>query len=268
MSEHDSRDDSQSRTRRPITVLKIGGANLQSPEYVAELARYVVTLRREGRRVVVVHGGGPEIGTLHDRLGVPFEKRDGLRVTSREGMDITTMVLCGLVNKRVVARFVTEGLPALGLSGVDLGLLRAELRDEARLGQVGTSPRVTRARLENLLEAGFVPVIAPVSLGPEGRPVNVNADSAAHAIATALEAHTLDFVSDVPGVRTRANSTVVARRLRVAEVRRLVESATVVKGGMLPKLESAVAAVDKGVTRVRVGDLAGMVRGSATEVTA
>jgi acetylglutamate kinase len=228
----------------------------------------VVALRREGRRVIVVHGGGPEIGALHDALGVPFEKSDGLRVTHDEGMQITTMVLCGLVNKRVAARFVRDGIPAVGLSGIDLGLLRSDLIDEARFGQVGGPPRVRLERLERLLDEGLVPVIAPVSLGPDGQALNVNADTAAHAIATALSADTLDFVSDVPGVRTRPDSPVVARRLRVSEVQRLLDGSSVIKGGMLPKLRSAVAAVDGGVARVRVGDLAGMARGSATEVIA
>jgi acetylglutamate kinase len=252
----------------PISVLKIGGANLQQPEFVEQLSAYVVALRREGRRVVVVHGGGPEIGSFHDALGVPFEKSGGLRVTSAEGMEITTMVLCGLVNKRIAARFVSDGVPAVGLSGIDLGLLKAELLDEPRLGRVGNAPSVRRASLEKLLDAGLVPVIAPVSLGPEGDALNVNADTAAHAIATALEADSLDFVSDVPGVRTRAGSPAVARRLRVDEVERLLKTSSVVKGGMLPKLRSAVAAVAGGVGRVRVGDLPGMARGSATEVVA
>jgi acetylglutamate kinase len=252
----------------PISVLKIGGANLQQPEFVEELSRYVVALRREGRRVVVVHGGGPEIGAFHDALGVPFEKSGGLRVTSDEGMEITTMVLCGLVNKRVVARLVRDGVPAVGLSGIDLGLLQAELLDEPRLGHVGNAPVVRREALTRLLDGGLVPVIAPVSLGPDGQALNVNADTAAHAIATVLEADSLDFVSDVPGVRTRAGSTVVARRLRVQEVEQLLKDSSVIKGGMLPKLRSAVAAVDGGVGRVRVGDLPGMARGSATEVIA
>ena len=252
----------------PLMVVKVGGANLTRPDYVRDLSRHLRARVQRGERIVVVHGGGPEIGALHDALDVPFTRVDGLRVTSEEGMRLATMVLCGLVNKRVVARLVSDGLPAMGLSGVDLGLLRSELLDPERLGRVGSAPAVDVTRLRVLLDAGLLPVIAPVSLGPDGEPVNVNADTAAHAIATALSATSLDFVSDIPGVRTRKGSTRVAARLTVRDIQRLVSEGDVIRGGMIPKLESAVAAVAAGVGRVRVGNLGGLGRNTATEVVA
>ena len=264
----DSQEAPGSMAGAALTIVKVGGADLTRPAYVRELSAHVRALRARGEQVVVVHGGGPEIGALHEDLGVAYSRRDGLRVTSPEGMRLTTMVLCGLVNKRVVSRFVSDGIPALGLSGVDLGLLRAPLLDEARFGRVGDTPLVDATALRSLLEAGLVPVVAPVSLAPDGEPVNVNADMAAHALATALGASSLDFVSDVPGVRTDPNTDDVAGRLRVVDVERLVSEGNAVTGGMLPKLRSAAAAVTAGVGRVRVGDLAGMANDSATEVVA
>jgi acetylglutamate kinase len=250
------------------SVLKVGGANLERPAYVEQLTAHVAERTKAGERIVLVHGGGSEIGALHDALDVPCRKWNGLRVTSEKGMEITTMVLCGVVNKRVVARLVERGVAALGLSGIDLGLLRAELLDAEMLGRVGDTPRVEVNRLRSILDAGLVPVVAPVSLGPDGRPVNVNADTAAHALAMALRADSLDFVSDVPGVRIRAESDDIASSLAVPEVEKLLRAGTVVTGGMVPKLTSAVAAVKAGVGRVRVGNLSGIARGQATEVVA
>ena len=249
-------------------VIKVGGAQVATREGLAALTRHVRDRAARGERVLVVHGGGPEIGALQEALRIPVDRREGLRVTSPEGMRVTTMVLCGLVNKRIVARFVREGLRAVGLSGVDLGLLRAPLLDPARFGRVGGTPTADAGRLRALLDAGLLPVLAPVSLAPDGRPVNVNADTAANAVASALGAATLDFVSDVPGVRTRPDTDAVAARIPVAEARRLLDGPSVVGGGMVPKLRAAVSAIAAGVARVRVGDLQAMADGTATEVTA
>lgn len=252
--------------RSKTAVLKVGGANLRRPVYVEELSRHIRERVATGERIVLVHGGGPEIGALHESLGVRFTKHEGLRVTSEQGMRVTTMVLGGLVNKRLSARLVADGVPALGLSGVDLGILRAPFLDQERLGRVGDTPDVAVDRLEALLAAGYVPVVAPISLGPDGDPVNVNADTAAHAIAMALGADSLDFVSDIPGVRTDPTSSEIAGRLTVRQTRKLVRAGEAVTGGMIPKLGSAVAAVRAGVGRVRIGNLTGMIRDTATEV--
>lgn len=256
------------RTGAPTIVLKIGGSNLERPEYVDRLTAHVSDLVDSGARVVVVHGGGTQIAALHDRLDLPFRTIDGLRVTSDETLAVTTQVLCGSMNKRLVASFVGRGLPALGLSGIDLGLLRADLVDARRLGRVGEIASVDSARFESLLDAGLVLVVAPVSLVDDGGTANVNADSAAHAIATALEADSLDFVSDVAGVRTDPESDVTAERLDVDEVKDLVADESVVKGGMRPKLRAATAAIERGVTRVRIGTLVGMTNGRATRIVA
>lgn len=252
----------------PTIVLKIGGANLERPEYVERLTGHVAELVASGARVVVVHGGGTQIAELHDRLDLPFRTIDGLRVTSNETLAVTTQVLCGSMNKRLVASFVGRGLPALGVSGIDLGLLRAELVDARRLGRVGEISRVDSTRFESLLDSGLVLVVAPVSLVDDGGAANVNADSAAHAIATALEADSLDFISNVAGVRTEPESDETAECLDIAQVRELIADESVVKGGMRPKLLAATAAIERGVSRVRIGTLIGMTNGRATRIVA
>lgn len=264
---NERREMMKSTTQR-TTVIKVGGSNLEEDRGIDDLADYLESLTARGERIVLVHGGGGQIGRLHVDLDEPVEKVDGLRVTTPRGMEITTMVLCGQVNKRVVARLVDRGLPALGLSGIDAGILRAELVDEERLGRVGDAPTVDGQRLQSLLDAGMLPVVAPVSLGPDGDAVNVNADTAAHAIAAALRADSLDFVSDIPGVRVEENSDRVAARIRAEEVAQLISGSDVIRGGMVPKLKSAVEAVQSGVRRVRVGDLPGMSTNRATELVA
>ncbi len=248
-----------------ITVLKVGGARLASAADLDRLADQVEALRRDGQQAVVVHGGGPEISDLHDRLGIPFERVDGLRATSDDGMHVTTMVLCGAVRTRIVERLTARGIDCLGVSGVDLGLLRAPFADETTLGRVGGPPDVDVEAFGRLLATGAILVVSPVSIGPDGRAVNVNADDAAHAIATAAGARSLDFVSDIAGVRTGTGR--VARHLGPTGVDELVASGAV-RGGMVPKLRAAVAAVRAGVDRVRIGDLASMAAGRATVITA
>lgn len=255
----------QPKNTKPTTVIKVGGARLVSRDDLDALVTHLAKLRARGKSVVVVHGGGPEISALHERLGVDFEKRGGVRVTKGEGMDIAQMVLCGLVNKRIVARCLAGGVPAVGLSGVDGGLLRAPLLDERIWGRVGREPKVDASYIEEILSSGRVPVVAPISVAEDFDPVNVNADDAAHAIATALEADSLDFVSDIPGVKN--DRDVVIPRIETDEVCRLIESGIVV-GGMIPKLEAAVTAIEAGVKRVRIGDLSAMGAKTATEVAA
>lgn len=251
-------------TSNAVTVLKVGGANLNHSEDLGAVVDLVRGLRTAGRRAVVVHGGGTDISRLQDRFGLPTETIDGLRVTRGEAMDVTIMALCGVVQTRLVERLVAARVEALGVSGVDLGLLRAPLLDEDRLGRVGGAPIVDVERLGALLEVAPVLVIAPVSLGPDGRAVNVNADDAAHAIAAALGAESLDFVSDIPGVRDGDDR--VAHRLAPAAAEALIES-RVAHGGMVPKLRAAVSAIEAGVGRVRIGNLTTLRNDSATEIS-
>lgn len=248
-----------------VTVLKAGGAVVDTPGQLRLLAAHVRARRREGRAVVVVHGGGALVSELHERLAVPFTKRAGLRVTSEEGMRLTAMVLRGEVNAAIVASFVGGELDAIGLSGVDLGLMRSAFLNRAHLGRVGGPPRVAAARLRELLARGMVPVLAPVCLGPDEGLLNVNADTAAHSVAVALEAEVLEFVCDVPGVLDGEGA--VVRRLDPPRTQALL-AAERVHGGMIPKLQAALAALEAGVRCVRIGSLESLAGGAATELVA
>jgi len=201
---------------------------------------------------VVVHGGGRAISDLSTRLGLPVEQRDGLRVTDTAVAAAVEMALGGPVNRQVVAALRRAGVDALGLSGVDGGLLAAEPLDAA-LGHVGRIVSVRASLLESLLLAGLTPVIAPMAPGPAPHeaPLNVNADDAAAAVAGALRAAELLFVSDVPGVRVAGAPRPA---LHLAEVAGLVAEGTVTHG-MVAKLRAAEAALAAGARAVRIGGL-------------
>lgn len=253
-------------TVAPIDVVKVGGHDLDDPAFVAGLARAVATLRAAGRAVVVVHGGGRAIADLQTRLGHDVRLVDGRRITDDDALDVVEMVLSGLVNKRLVAAFLAAGLDALGLSGVDRGLLRCRplTHPTVDLGRVGAVERVRIDVLGGLLAEGVVPIVSPISLGPDARSWNVNADDAAAAIAGALGAARLALVSNVPGVRI---GDTVAVRLDAAAAESAIAVGTI-SGGMVPKVRAALAAVGAGVGEARIVDLAGWTIGGGTAIIA
>jgi acetylglutamate kinase len=227
-------------------VVKIGGAALADSAWLADFGAHV---RRSSTPVVVVHGGGPDINELSAKLGLTFTWVEGRRVTSAELMDVVSMVLNGRVNKRIVSALVGAGADALGLSGEDGGLIGTEFAGNGELGRVGHVVRVRAELLTWLAERGTVPVISPVSRGPDGAAVNVNADEAAGAIAAALGAPELLFLTDVAGV---LEGGVVRAELTAGEARGLIESKAAT-GGMALKLNAAMRALDMGVQVVRIG---------------
>lgn len=244
-------------------VLKIGGNELDDPAFVDGL---VDALRRlwQDCAVAVVHGGGKAIARLQERLRLQPRFVDGLRVTDDESLDVAEMVLSGWVNKRLVGRLVAEGVPAVGLSGVDNGLLRVvKMRNEQHdLGWVGDIAETHTGEVALLLERRITPVISPISLGLDGHTYNVNADHAAAALACALGADELAFVSNVPGVLGGDGGECLPM-LTPAEVALLVEDG-VIFGGMIPKVRSALKALDAGVPRVRITNLDGLRTGGGT----
>lgn len=232
-----------------IRVVKIGGNELDRPTWVADCAR---ALHGAGP-IVVVHGGGRAVTEWSQRLGLPVEKRDGMRVTTPEIAELVEMVLSGPINRVLVSALRAAGLDAIGLSGVDGGLLTARVR--ADLGEVGEIVSVRGSLLQSLLLAGLTPVVAPVAPSGGGaaptRPLNVNADQAAAAIAAALDAQELLFVSDVPGVTIDG---VTQPTLAAAEIEQMIEGG-VATGGMAAKLRAAADSMRAGVRAVRIGDL-------------
>lgn len=231
------------------TVVKIGGNELDRPEWVSACAR---SLKAIGP-VVVVHGGGRAVSDWSRRLGLPIEKKDGLRRTTPEIAQLVEMVLGGPMNRLLVSALRQAGIDAIGLRGVDGGLLTAQPFQNGELGEVGEIVSVRASLLQSLLLAGLTPVIAPVAFAAAhpGRPLNVNADQAAAAVAAALGAQELLFVSDVPGVTIEG---VAQPTLAAGEIEQMIE-AGVATGGMAAKLRAAAAALRAGVRAVRIGDL-------------
>jgi acetylglutamate kinase len=229
-----------------VTVIKVGGNEVDDAEWVARLSAAV---RRRGN-AVVVHGGGKEVTDLQRTLGAEPEWREGLRVTTPQTMRAVSMVLSGLVNKRLVSALIGAGVDALGVSGEDASLLRAIVARDGAMGRTGKIVEVRAPLLRQWMRAGLTPVVSPVSRGPDGHALNVNADDAAAAIAMALGAGELLFVSNVPGVLVDG---AVRGEVGGAEVEELVASG-VAGGGMAPKLRAAARAAH-GVGRVRIGDL-------------
>lgn len=238
-------------------IIKVSGNDLGDDSYLSELARQIAQLAaQEGRPPILVHGGGKDIAALQTRLSLPVRQVDGLRVTDAESLMVAEMVLSGHANKRIVRALLAVGLPAIGLSGVDGGLLRCHKKAHptADLGLVGEIVAVNTDLLGTLLATGLMLVISPISLGTDGRTYNVNADEAAGAIARALGASSLDFVSNVRGIM---KDSVVVPALTSDETGELV-AAGVITGGMLPKVSTALSAVAQGVPAVRIVDLPGL----------
>jgi acetylglutamate kinase len=240
-----------------LEVWKIGGNELDSPEFLQGLAQAV---QQSTRPVVIVHGGGQAITNLQERLGVPVRKVDGFRITGLADLEVVQLVLIGDTNKRIVLALLQAGVDALGISGLDGGLLRCVPKQHSTLdlGWVGEIHSVRADIIHNLLGLGYTPVVAPVSLGQttDGAPhaYNVNADDAAKAVAMAARASTLVFISNVPGVLTSGK---VLPNLTAAQTAALIE-AGVITGGMIPKVQAALAVVASGVPAVRITNLAGL----------
>jgi acetylglutamate kinase len=234
-------------------VIKYGGAAMKDAALRASFAVDVVLLKQIGVRPVIVHGGGPQIGAVLERLGRASTFVAGLRVTDDETMEVVEMVLGGTVNREIVELVQRGGGQAVGLTGSDGGLIRVKrrLQDGQDIGRVGEVVAVDPAVLEAVTEAGFVPVVAPIGVGDDGLTYNVNADEAAGAIAQALRAEKLILLTDVEGVLDRDGKLIPTltrdeARLQMAE--------GVIRGGMIPKLECCMAAVQGGVARAHVVD--------------
>jgi acetylglutamate kinase len=235
-----------------IRVIKVGGRPQRDPALAAALAR---AHRSAPGSLVVVHGGGDEVSTLQSLYGIVAQFSGGRRITGAPDLEILRMALSGSANKRLVAALNDAGVQAVGLSGEDAGLLRATPTDPARFGFVGTPSGVNEALVHHLLQGGYLPVLSPVSRSDDasvGAVLNVNGDDAASALAVALTAKELLLVSDVDGVRV--NGVAVAR-LDTDEARQLVDDGTAA-GGMAAKLQAALAALEGGVARVRISDIA------------
>jgi acetylglutamate kinase len=242
-----------------IVVVKYGGHAMGDPDLARTFARDITLLETSGVKPVVVHGGGPQIGEMLDKLGIKSEFQAGLRVTDKRTVEVVEMVLAGSINKEIVLAINAEGGKAVGLCGKDGNMVFAEkltrtVRDPdsniekaVDLGFVGEPTRVNRAVIDMVLGAELIPVIAPVAPGDDGETYNVNADTFAGAIAGALDAARLLFLTDVAGVLDKHGDLI--KELTVADVRRLIDDGTI-HGGMIPKVETCIQALERGVEGV------------------
>ncbi|MBI5959925.1 MAG: acetylglutamate kinase [Chloroflexi bacterium] len=247
-------------THQPETlpiVIKVGGNDLDKPGFIDELASTVAELNRH-TPCIVVHGGGQAINRLQKQLGIEPVLVNGQRVTDEASLDVAEMVLSGGVNTQITLALLRAGVDAQGMSGVDRGLLQVEPWSP-EMGRVGRIVKVRAEVLLGLCAQSVVPVISPISMGPEGR-YNVNADHAAGAIAAAIKAAHAAFVTNVPGVKVGDG---VAPVLTVNEVNALIAQ-QVITGGMIPKVQAALDAVSSGAAKAIITDLAGLRAGTGT----
>jgi acetylglutamate kinase len=241
------------RFRSKVVVVKYGGAAMTDPALAALFAQDVVLMRSVGMRPVVVHGGGPQIGQLMNRLGKQPEFRQGLRVTDADTLDIARMVLVGKVNRDIVSSINVHGPLAVGLSGEDAGLITASARDP-ELGYVGDVESVNPGILTRLLAEDLIPVVATIGSDVEGQAYNINADTAAGAVAEAVGAEKLVYMTDVAGVlRDLGDPDSLITTASTAELEKLIADGTLT-GGMIPKITSCTRAVHGGVRHAHILD--------------
>lgn len=240
-------------------VVKYGGSAMENPNLQESFASDIVFLKRVGLNPVVVHGGGPQISQMLDRLGVESEFVTGLRVTTPETMDVVRMVLTGQVQRQIVGHINRHGALAIGMSGEDADLFTARRRtttradgDRVDLGQVGEVVAVDASFVRTVLDDGLVPVVSSVARGEDGGTYNVNADTAAAALAVELGARKLVVLTDVPGVYAHwPDTSEIISQISVAQLRALLPTAS---EGMIPKLTACLTAVEGGVEQAHVLD--------------
>lgn len=231
-------------------VIKYGGAVMEDEQLKSMVAQDVTLLRKIGIDVVVIHGGGKEITSLLQKLNIETKFVNGQRYTNEETRDVVQMVLAGSINKDIVRRINIHGGRAVGISGIDAGLVSVKKYQQEDLGLVGEVIDVNTSLIKNLLRDGYLPVVAPIGVDENGTVYNVNADIAAGSIAGALEAAKLVYMTDVEGVK--ANNDLIPH-LTKEDAERFIKNKTI-KGGMIPKVESALVAIDKGVQKVHIVD--------------
>jgi acetylglutamate kinase len=235
-----------------VIVIKYGGAAMDRAPLARPFAKDIALLQHAGIHPLIVHGGGPQVTEVSSRLGLETTFVDGQRVTDADTLDVAKMVLAGKLNTEVVGMLLAGGVPAVGLSGVDGGLVVARRQMEPDRGFVGEIVQVNVDVARTLMDKGFVPVVAPIAVDEAGQAYNVNADVVAAELAIGLDAEKLVYMNDVPGVIGPDGD--LLSELGAQNVLDLLSHETAVDGGMIPKLRSSVRAVQAGVPRVHLLD--------------
>ena len=251
------------RYDQQVVVIKYGGHAMGDRAAAEDFAEDVVLLEQSGIKPIVVHGGGPQIGKMLEKLGIKSEFKGGLRVTDAATVEVVEMVLAGSINKQIVGWIGAEGGKAVGLSGKDGNMVTARkvtrtavdpdsnIEKVVDLGFVGEPEHVNRAVLDQVLQAELIPVLAPVAIGQDGQTYNVNADTFAGAIAGAMTAKRLLLLTDVPGVLDKNKNLIP--EMTIEDCRRLIADGTITDG-MIPKIETCIYALEKGVEAVVILD--------------
>lgn len=251
------------RYDQQVVVIKYGGHAMGDRAAAEDFAEDVVLLEQSGIKPIVVHGGGPQIGKMLEKLGIKSEFKGGLRVTDQATVEVVEMVLAGSINKQIVGWIGTEGGKAVGLSGKDGNMVVARkvtrtavdpdsnIEKVVDLGFVGEPEKVNREVLDQVLSAELIPVLAPVAIGHDGQTYNVNADTFAGAIAGAMTAKRLLLLTDVPGVLDKNKNLIP--EMTIEDCRRLIADGTITDG-MIPKIETCIYALERGVEAVVILD--------------
>ncbi len=236
-----------------VVVIKYGGNAMINETLKQQVMEDIALLWLIGVKVVLIHGGGPEISETMKRLGKQSEFVNGLRVTDRETVDIVQMVLAGKVNKTLVNLLQMKGGHAVGLSGIDGGILEATMKDEA-LGYVGQITKIRTQPITDLLEKNYIPVISTIASDRQGNTFNINGDTAAACIAGALHAERLIMMTDIAGIlRDKEDPSTLIPAVTVSEAKQLFDEG-VISGGMIPKVDCCIEAIEKGVRHVVIMD--------------
>ena len=226
-----------------VIVIKLGGHAMTDSDAMTNFAQDIVLMKQCNLNPIIVHGGGPAINNFLDKMNIKTNFLNGKRVTDKESIPLIEMVLSGSVNKNIVSAINSQGGKAIGLSGKDANLMICE-PDNPKLGFVGNPTQVNPEILKNFLESDFIPIVAPIGVGVDGQTYNVNADTAAGAIAAALSADRLLLLTDVDGVKNKNGE--ILTKLSIEDVKNLIKNGTISKG-MIPKTETAIKALEDGV---------------------
>ena len=236
-----------------LVVIKYGGNAMVNENLKQQVMEDIVLLWLIGVKVVLIHGGGPEISAMMEKIGKVPQFIDGLRVTDKETIDIVQMVLAGKVNKDLVNLLQTKGGHAIGVSGIDGGILECQMKDE-KLGYVGKITKVRAKPIEDILEKNYIPVVSTVASDRHGNSYNINGDTAAAHIAGALGAERLIMMTDIAGVlKDKDDPSTLIPEITVSEAKGLYESG-VISGGMIPKVDCCIDAIEHGVENVVIMD--------------
>ncbi|MEH7122157.1 MULTISPECIES: acetylglutamate kinase [unclassified Bacillus (in: firmicutes)] len=227
-------------------VIKCGGSVMD--ELTPIFFESLIELEKQGYQLIFVHGGGPDINKMLDLFQVPHEFVQGLRKTTSQALEIVEMVLSGQTNRKLVAKLQSYGLKGFGLNGSDGGVLQGEFLDKEQLGFVGDVTKVNKEVITMLLQDRFIPVITPIAVTEDGAKLNINADFAAAAVANALEVEHCIFVTDVDGIMIDGN---IVLQTNTEEIDRYINEGQIT-GGMIPKVKSAVASIEKGIKSVMI----------------